>query len=393
MVGAGISHRAHSGRAPALLAAGAHCRGIGPQHSNGLGPRPGALERPCIIAIVSLEAIMKRCGSAFAFALLVAVVSVGAAARDTLDIYFIDVEGGQATLMATPAGESLLIDAGYGGFGDRDATRVMDAVHDAGLTRIDTLLITHFHGDHDGGVPALARRIPIHTFVDYGSPVETAETTIAPYEAYAAVRSKGAHVQPKPGDRVPLAGVTVDVVSAGGALLSKPLEGAGQPNPACASFAARADDPSENARSVGIRVTFGAFRFLDLGDLNWNPLGRLVCPANLVGPVDLYLVPHHTNADSNVPALLAAVHPRVIVSNNGATKGGDRDALASLHALGVDVWQLHASRAARARNSSAALIANDDDGATSHWIKVRASSDGSFTVTNHRTGATKVYPK
>jgi beta-lactamase superfamily II metal-dependent hydrolase len=336
---------------------------------------------------------MKRRGVAVACAFVVALASIGAAARETLDIYFIDVEGGQSTLIATPAGESLLIDAGYSGFGDRDATRVMDAVREAGLTRIDTLLVTHFHGDHDGGVPALARRIPIHTFVDYGSPVETAESTTAPYQAYAVVRSKSVHVQPKPGERLPLAGVVVDVVTAGGALLSKPLSGAGQPNPACASFEPRADDPSENARSLGVRVGFGAFRFLDLGDLNWNPLGRLACPNNLVGPVDLYLVPHHTNSDSNVPAFLAAVHPRVIVSNNGAEKGGAADALASLHRLGVDVWQLHASRAEGARNSNTPLIANVDDGATSHWIKVSASADGSFTVTNHRTGATKAYTK
>ena len=342
---------------------------------------------------VDREEMMKRWRSALVLAALTAGVVVSAAARDTLDIYFIDVEGGQSTLVATPAGESLLIDTGYAGFGDRDATRVMDAVHDAGLTRIDTLLITHFHGDHDGGAPALARRIPIRTFVDYGSPRETAETTVAPYQAYAAARGRGVQVQPKPGDRLPFSGVTVDVVSAGGALLSKPLEGAGQPNPACASFAARADDPSENARSLGVRVTFGAFRFLDLGDLNWNPLGRLACPTNLIGPVDLYLVPHHTNSDSNVPAFLAAVHPRVVVSNNGAAKGGAADALASLHGLGVDVWQLHASRAEGAQNSDPALIANDDDGATSHWIKVRAGADGRFTVTNHRTGATKAYGK
>ncbi|HEX3704804.1 MAG TPA: MBL fold metallo-hydrolase, partial [Vicinamibacterales bacterium] len=324
---------------------------------------------------------MKRCAAAMACAVWVAVAATGAAAANTLDIYFIDVEGGQSTLIRTPSGGSLLIDAGYAGFGDRDAGRVMAAARDAGLTSIDTLLITHFHGDHDGGVPALARQIPIHTFVDYGRPRETADTTVEPFNAYAAVRSKGAHVQPMPGDRVPLSGADVEVVSAGGALLTKPLSGAGRPNPACASFKPRADDPSENARSVGVRLAFGAFRFLDLGDLNWNPLGRLACPDDLVGPVSVYLVPHHTNSDSNVPALLAALRPRVVVSNNGAEKGGAADALAALHHLaGVDVWQLHRSRAAGASNSDAPLIANIDDGATSDWIKVSASADGSFTV-------------
>jgi competence protein ComEC len=335
---------------------------------------------------------MKQCAVAVVCAFVVALASVGAAPRETLDIYFIDVEGGQSTLIRTSSGGSLLIDAGYGGLGDRDPLRVMAAVRDAGLTSIDTLLVTHFHGDHDGGVPALARLIPIHTFMDYGRPVETANTTVEPYEAYAAARSKGAHVQPKPGDRIPLAGAVVDVVSAGGALLTKPLAGAGAPNRACASFTPRDDDPSENARSIGVRVAFGTFRFLDLGDLNWNPLGKLTCPDDLIGPVGLYLVPHHTNADSNVPAFLAAVHPRAVVSNNGAAKGGAAEALAALHRLsGVDVWQLHLSRQAAAANSDASLVANVDDGATSHWIKVSASADGSFTVTNHRTGVTRHY--
>lgn len=332
--------------------------------------------------------------AAAALALVVLAAAGGTAAR-TLDIYFIDVEGGQATLLVTPAQESLLIDSGFPGFANRDPQRILEAASDAGITHIDFLLITHFHGDHDGGVPELSRRLPIHTFVDYGAPIQTDQSVVVPFEAYKAVRDKAAHLQPKPGDRLPMAGVEVDVLSAGGVQLSKALPGAGTPNPACAAFATRADDPSENARSLGVRVKFGAFRFVDLGDLNWNPLGRLVCPKNLIGQADLFLVPHHANSDSNVPALLAALRPRVIVSNNGATKGGAADALASIHHLpGVDdVWQLHRSMAQGAENSADALLANVDDGATGYWIKVSANSDGSFSVTNARTGPTRTYKR
>jgi beta-lactamase superfamily II metal-dependent hydrolase len=326
---------------------------------------------------------------------LAALSAVGGAAATTLDMYFIDVEGGQATLIVTPKGQSILIDAGYGALGNRDPKRIMEAVRDAGITHIDYQVITHFHGDHVGGVPEIAQRIPIHTFVDYGEPREPGAFVVEPYAAYAQARKAGRHLMPKPGDWIPLEDVEVEVLSAGGATLSKPLAGAGQPNPACASFEKHADDPSENHRSIGVRVKFGAFRFLDLGDLNWNPLGRLVCPNNLIGQADLYLVPHHSGSDSNVPALLAALRPRVVMSNNGASKGGAADAFATLHHLeGVeDVWQLHRSLAQGAENSAEPLIANLDEGATGFWIKVSASRDGSFTVTNARNGITKTYTK
>src|SRR5471030_2764266 len=96
-------------------------------------------------------------------AILVLVASLTAQAAmaqsgRTLDIYFIDVEGGQATLIVTPAGESFLVDTGWGGGNGRDARRIMAAAREAGLSQIDYLLITHFHSDHDGGVPELAKQ-------------------------------------------------------------------------------------------------------------------------------------------------------------------------------------------------------------------------------------------
>jgi len=213
-----------------------------------------------------------------------------------------------------------------------------------------------------------------------------------PFRAYEPVRSRGKHVVPKPGDHVPLASVDVQIVSAAGELISKPFAGAGTTNAACASFVRQADDKSENARSLGFKLTFGKFSFLDLGDLSWNPLGRLVCPTDLLGPVGLFLVPHHTNDDAAVPAMLSALKPRAIVSNNGPTKGGTPAAFALVHHLPeTDVWQLHKSTNAGSVNSEDALLANVDDGQSSYWIKVTALEDGSFTVTNSRTKATRSY--
>jgi beta-lactamase superfamily II metal-dependent hydrolase len=331
-----------------------------------------------------------------------------AAARDTLDIYFIDVEGGQSTLVVTPVGQTLLVDTGFpndGTFasipGDphnaRDANRILAATRAAGVTRIDNLLITHFHADHDGGVVELAQLIPIRTFIDHESPDPQAEAgvagTTAAFERYSAVRAKGHHLVPKPGDRIPLAGVEVVVVSSASATLQKPLAGAGRANPACGATAPPAQEPTENPRSTGIRLRFGRFSFLDLGDLSGAPLFALVCPNSLIGPTDVYLVAHHGGLDAADPATFAGLGPRVAIVNNGATKGGSAETLASLHqARGLkDAWQLHRSAVSGAQNFPEDRIANLD-GSAAHWIKVSAKEDGSFTVTNGRTGATKGYP-
>lgn len=324
-----------------------------------------------------------------------APAALAAVAVKTLDIYFIDVEGGQSTLIVTPAGQSLLIDTGYPSLGGRDPGRIMAAARDAHVTRIDYLLITHFHEDHDGGAAELSRRIPIGTFIDYGSPIQTESDILAAFTAYEGARNKGRHLVPKPGDRLPLKGIDVEVVSAGGTTLSRPLSGAGQPNAACAAYERRADNTTENPRSLGVRVRLGAFRFLDLGDLVWNKLGDLVCPNNLLGEADVYLVAHHANSDSNVPALLEAVRPRVAVVNNGPYKGGATAALATLHALpGIEsVWQLHRSLNDGADSYPEAFIANPDGGDMdmAAWIKLSASNAGRFSVTNGRTGWTRSY--
>jgi beta-lactamase superfamily II metal-dependent hydrolase len=98
------------------------------------------------------------------------------AARNSLDVYFIDVEGGQATLLVTPAGESLLVDSGWAGFEGRDTMRIQDAMKKAGLKHIDYFWMTHYHADHVGGVEELAQKVTIKTFVDHGDNIETKPT-------------------------------------------------------------------------------------------------------------------------------------------------------------------------------------------------------------------------
>ena len=334
-----------------------------------------------------------------ACALLVALALSGSLVaaqgpRTTLDIYFIDVEGGQATLVVTPAGGSLLVDAGWSGFDGRDADRIASAATLAGLARIDTLVVTHYHRDHVGGVPALAAKIPIGTFVDHGPTVEEGEQPAALYRAYLETRAKSRHVEAKPGDAIPVAGLDVRVVSSGGAIATRALPGAGAPNPLCATFTSKESDPTENARSVGMVLIFGRFRMLDLGDLTWNKEHDLMCPNNLVGPIDLYLTSHHGLDQSGSPQLVRAIQPRVAVMNNGAKKGGVASAWQIVHdAPGLqDLWQLHyAVDGGTDHNVPEARIANMDE-TTAFGIKISASRDGSFTVVNARNGQTKMYP-
>lgn len=258
--------------------------------------------------------------------LLLILCAPAARAAKTLDIYFIDVEGGQATLLVSPSGESMLIDAGWTDADGRDASRIAAAAKFAGIRQIDYLVITHYHRDHVGGVPQLAARIPIRNFIDHGANVETSVEARLLDEAYERVREQGNHVLAKPGGKVPIRGIDVRVLTAGGGEINAPLKGAGDLNPACATTQPRETDTSENARSVGMLITFEKFRFIDLGDLTWNKELELACPKNLVGSVDVYLTTHHGLSQSGSPAIIFALRPRVAIMNNGATKGGDAEA-------------------------------------------------------------------
>ena len=335
---------------------------------------------------------------------LAAVVSVSAQGAGDLQIYFVDVEGGQATLMITPAGETVLVDAGYGPRGARngippvaaarDAGRIMDAVRDAGINRIDFLIVTHFHPDHVGGVPELAKQIPIGTFVDYGAPLGSDRMTANGFRNYEPVRAAGRHIEARAGERLPLQGVEATVVSAGGTLLPTPLAEGGRRNPACVDLEDHPEDGTENFRSVGVMFRLGAFRFLNLGDLSGNTLTGLACPVDLLGPVSAYLIAHHGDYDSNVPALYASLQPRVVIMNNGVTRGASPVQFTTIRADRSieDLWQLHYSHNEGVVNAADAFIANIDDGTeTSHWIKLTASADGTFRISNARNGFSRTY--
>jgi competence protein ComEC len=340
----------------------------------------------------------------FAAITFLSIAVAAAAPAKTLDIYFIDVEGGQSTLLVSPSGESLLIDAGWPGDGQsdpgdpakaRDANRILAAARDAGISAIDYLLITHFHADHFGGVLELAQLMPIRHFIDHGSPAPDllAEPDYRPsFDDYVKLRNRSPHIEPKPGDRLPLKTVNAIVVSSAGNTLMKPLPGAGKINNACRSAALPAGDPVENPRSTGVVVEFGRFRFLDVGDLSGQPQYNLACPKGLIGPVDVYLVAHHGDEDNADPAIYAALEPRIAVENNGLKKGGSRETYELLHHVAglEDVWQLHWSKKAGDRNFAAEQIANPDE-STAYWIKLSANKDGSFRVLNGRTGEWKSY--
>src|SRR5688572_21151941 len=193
-----------------------------------------------------------------------------------LTLHFIDVEGGQATLIVTPQGESLLVDAGWPGFEARDANRIVAAAKKAGLSKIDYLVVTHHHTDHVGGVEQLAERFPVITFVDHGDNTETGRGAEQLNASYAKAVAKGKRLTVKPGDKLPLKGVEVTVVTARGERITTPLKRAGKPNPYCSAAPRKDADPTENARSVGIVVDYGNFRFVDLGDLTWNKEIELV---------------------------------------------------------------------------------------------------------------------
>jgi beta-lactamase superfamily II metal-dependent hydrolase len=315
--------------------------------------------------------------------------------RTTLDIYFIDVEGGQATLIVTPAGQSLLIDAGFAGYDYRDSKRIVAAARNARINRLDYLLVTHLHGDHIGDTREINRRLPVKTFVDYGEPFEKDDPwATEPFVEYKRTRERGLQMHPAPGERLALDDVEVEVVSAGG-MLTSGLAGTGQANPACASLGQLYSDARENERSLGIRVKFGTFTFLDLGDLSGRKLAALACPNNLLGHADVYLVPHHTNQDTAIPAVLAAVTPRVAILNHSPDKGGDPEGFAVLRGSpGLeDAWQLHKSLRPGVQNFPDAFIVNleKDDRDRGDWIKLSAEESGGFTITNVRTRVTKSY--
>jgi len=311
-----------------------------------------------------------------------------------LQIYFIDVEGGQATLIVSPTGQSLLIDTGWAGFNGRDSDRIVAAAKMAALKQLDYVLITHYHRDHVGGVTQLADRMKIATFVDHGPNQEDTDVTREDYAAYQKVLGRAKHLVLSPGDGLPMSGITIRALTAAGEHITNPLPGAGEANPYCASEPVPPDDPTENARSLGILLTYGKFRMIDLGDLTKKKELELVCPNNRVATVDLYVVTHHGFDQSNAKSIVWALHPRVAIMDNGPHKGGSLEAWQTVHdSPGLqDFWQLHyAIDAGKDHNVKAEFIANVDDKSDGNYIKVMAQADGSFVIANSRTKHQKKY--
>jgi competence protein ComEC len=321
--------------------------------------------------------------------------SMAAAAEKPLQIFFIDVEGGQSTLFVTPEHQSLLIDTGWPGNAYRDANRIVAAMKLAKIKRLTYVLITHYHADHVGGVPQLVSKVPVGMFIDHGPNREQTKYTSLMYDEYKKATADAHHMLAKPGEMIPIKGMDVEIVSADGNVIDQPLARAGQPNQFCAGVPQKALDTTENARSVGTVITFGKLRIVDLGDLTWDKELELMCPKNKIGRADIFVVSHHGLALSNSPALVHALAPRVAVMDNGARKGADPAAVDVIKASpGLEnLWQLHfADAGGSAHNTTDPYIANIDEADTGFYLRVTAHQDGSFEVYNPRNKFSKQYP-
>lgn len=326
------------------------------------------------------------------FAFLLAAVALAA---DTLDIYVVDTEGGKAVILLTPDGETMLVDAGYPTRDDRDTKRIVEVAQAAGIRQFDYIVATHYDADHSGNVPQVDRQVPGKVFVDHGEPVPTMNerNRSSGYDRYVQAIGQRKRISVKPGDVIPLKGLQIAVVTAGGKAISKPLSGGGQPNNLTPAGRPTYQDSGDNAGSVGLLYEFGKFRMLDLADLLSPIEYDLVCPRNLVGSVDLFMVSHHGLKVSNAKFLVHAVCPKAAIMNNGARKGGDPETLDIFRTSPGfrDLWQLHYSNAGGEKNAPADFIANLTEPCDAKLIKVIAQRDGSFTITNTRNGFSKTY--
>jgi competence protein ComEC len=362
------------------------------------------------------------------------------AADKAAEFYFVDVGHGNATFVVSPSGETMLIDCATSGMADRIATFMQQN----GIKKIDYLVITHFEEDHMGAAAALSEKVPIVNWVDHGESVTYGKSDewwmgrrqpwFRPgsgkfdnerFDRYKAARAKGHHIVVQPGDHVPIKGVDAVIVTGGGKNLSAPLNGAGQSNPACAQTEPRLEDDAEDGQSLGILVSVGKFRFINLGDTDWNPSYRLFCPNNLVGKVDVYLITHHAQSFSKSyadnlkpvpggpdqklyywslsccsPAEVWGLHPRVAVLSMGAAghKAGDDEAMKTVDkSPGIEgLWMTEKITCGgkAGHNPPDDFIANIGGPRAEKvpGIKLIAHPDGGFEFVNMRNGFNKNYP-
>jgi beta-lactamase superfamily II metal-dependent hydrolase len=339
-------------------------------------------------------------GVALGLSTAIALLAPSATAAETpgLDVYWIDVEGGAATLIVTPARESLLIDAGNPG--TRDAERIVKVAREqAGLSRIDHLVVTHFHLDHFGGVPEVARALPIGTLYDYGvdsaPEKERTDPRLTPYRETPA----GKRVRITPGLRIrlkPKKGTAAASFTFLGARQDFGKARGRKNKTICATATPGEEDTSDNKNSAVMLLGFGPFRLFDGGDLTWNAELGLVCPLDRVGPVDVFQVNHHGLDNSNHPALAATLDPHVAVFNNGPRKGCGPKTFATVKALPAieAVYQVHRNTAHPEANAADDHIANVGDGkeCTAHFVKLSVGATGtSYTVSIPSRGHTRTF--
>ncbi len=369
-----------------------------------------------------------------AAALLTSALTAPAlAAEGTLKVVSIDVEGGGGTLFVTPEGKSLLIDTGWpGGYGllpspdgaQNSADRIVAAARKLGLSKIDYLIITHYHMDHVGGVMELVKRMPVDTFIDHGANAEHLPPGVkddpqlpggAPdvlYPKYLAVIKGHKHIVAKPGMVIPMGSMTDTIVASDGVVLSNPLAGAGAPNPACDSAlskSTKADGGEENTRSVASLLSFGKVRIALFGDLSWKKERELSCPAGKLGHVNLLIVTQHGSNISSNPASIADMRPDVALMGSGGKKGGDEEAIKTVKASPglMGFWQTHENFAHPEWDGDKQMIANLNPPAGAvaaqakslfsappdqgHAVHAEITRDGQITMTNDRNGYSKTY--
>ena len=318
---------------------------------------------------------------------------------ERLDLYFIDVEGGAATLIVTPAGQSVLIDSGYPDNNGRDLNRILNVVKDvAKLDHIDYAAVTHWHLDHYGNHAALASQVPIRRFYDRGIPDALQEdrnfdARIADYRRAAQNQSRTLRAGDSFELDSPRTPLSVQIVAASREVIAN----TGAPNPFADRHEPQPEDPTDNSASVSFLWRFGDFEFLCCGDLTWNMEAKLATPNNPLGQVDLFMVTHHGLPSSNNPALVLAIDPVVAVMCNGPTKGGDPQTLKTLRSVKSlqALYQLHRNVALPAEDQTPAeFIANTEPTANCQgvWVLASVAPDGqSYTVQIGKEGAARTY--